>query len=87
MRALTQEQPEKPCLAHKKNFETLQRAFAVNAVALMEVEIAATGERVAAICAVQKQGGGVEFVPFAVMPNGNPYELLRPPLPEGGFAV
>lgn len=25
------------------------------------------------------------MVPFALMLNGNPYELLNPPKPEGGF--
>lgn len=50
----------------------------------MEVTIAATGERVAAICAVQMNGDEFEFVPFAVMPNGNPYELLAPPSMKEG---
>lgn len=86
--ALTQDQPDKPCIAHKGNFETLKRAFASGDIALMEVEIVATGERVAAICAVQRDGSGeFEFVPFAVMLNGNPYELLNPPKPEGGFVT
>lgn len=109
MNAITQEQPDKPCVAHANNFETLRRAFAAGDVALMEVQIVATGERVACICAVEKTYGepkaitdttrtgrtrtrvGQEleqcnFVPFALMLNGNPYELLSPPLPEGGFA-
>ncbi len=85
--ALTQEQPDKPCLAHAKNFETLKRAFRSGHVALMEVELVATGERVAAICAVQGSGGEIEMAPFALMLNGNPYELLNPPKPEGGFVT
>lgn len=84
--ALTQEQPEKPCVAHKENFETLKRAFAAGNVALMEVEVVATGERLAALCAVEQRADGeIDMVPFAVMLNGNPYQLLNPPKPEGGF--
>lgn len=78
--ALTQQQPDRPCIAHKKNFDTLIKAFRRGDVCLMECTIKATGERVAVICAAQElEGGVVEFVPFAVMPNGNPYELLDPP--------
>lgn len=85
MKAITQVQPDKPCVAHKGNLETLRMAFANDDVALVEVQIKATGERVAALCALQKNGAEVEIVPFAVMLNGNPYELLNPPNPDGGF--
>jgi hypothetical protein len=27
----------------------------------------------------------VEFAPFAMFFDGNPYELLNPPNPDGGF--
>ncbi len=107
MKAVTEEgsEPiEKVCDAHRKNFETLQRAFKEGNVALMEVQLAATGEIVAAIVATNCEYGeikvdptakrnrrryqelkNVEFTPFAIMLNGNPYKLLNPPNPDGGF--
>ena len=71
---------------YKANFDTLRRAFLAGDAALMECELAATGEPVAVVCAANRQDdGGVEFAPFAMLFNGNPYELLNPPKPEGGF--
>jgi hypothetical protein len=87
MKALTQEQPDKPCLANKGNFETLCKAIEAGRVCLMEVQIAATGERVAAICAINKDRDELEMVPFAVMVNGNPYELLNPPADSDSFVL
>ena len=73
---------------HKENFETLRRAFECGDVALLECEEIATGEKVAVICCAQEQNDGtVEFVPFARFFNGNPYSMLRPPNPDGGFFV
>lgn len=71
---------------HKQNFNTLQQAFVNGDVALIECEVAATGEVVAVICAANRRSGGeIEFAPFAAMFNGNPYDMLNPPNPEGGF--
>jgi hypothetical protein len=71
---------------HKLNFETLQQAFASGDVALMECQSASTGETVAVVCAANRDPDGqIEFVPFATLFNGNPYEALNPPNPDGGF--
>jgi hypothetical protein len=71
---------------HKRNFETLQQAFVNGDVALMECQSAITGETVAVVCAAnQTADGEIEFVPFATLFNGNPYEALNPPNPDGGF--
>ena len=71
---------------YKSNFETLQRAFQNGDVALMECQLAATGEEVAVVCAATRhEDGSVEFSPFCMMFPGNPYELLNPPKSEGGF--
>lgn len=76
-----------PCKTHKENFETMLRAAADGNLALLECELAATGEKVAAIVAVNtdKRGEPCDIVPFAIFINGNPYELLNPPHPDGGF--
>jgi hypothetical protein len=71
---------------HKANFETFQEAFANGDVALMECQLAATGEEVAVICVANHlPDGSVEFAPFAMLFNGNPNEAVNPPSPEGGF--
>ena len=60
-------------LGHKWNFETLQTAFLASDAALMECELAATGEPVAVICAAnRKPDGTIEFIPFARMFADNP---------------
>jgi hypothetical protein len=71
---------------YKANFDTLRRAFLAGDAALMECQMAATGEAVVVVCAANRQDdGSVEFAPFAMLFPDNPYELLNPPKPEGGF--
>jgi hypothetical protein len=71
---------------YRKNFNTLRRAFLAGDAALMECQLAATGEPVAVICAANRlSDSSVEFVPFATLFSGNPYEAFNPPKPEGGF--
>lgn len=68
--------------AAKENFQTLARAFEAGDVALMECTDNETGELVPVICAMQKSGDAeqpIEFVPFAMMIAGDPYERLTPP--------
>ena len=73
-------------IGHKTNFDTLQQAFAAGDVALMECQLASTGEVVPVICAaIRLENGEIEFVPFAMMFNDDPYRLVNPPKPEGGF--
>ncbi len=75
---------------HAKNFETLEKAFKNDNVALMDCIEKATGEHVAVICAYYRgTDGQYNFVPFAKFFNGNPYELLQTPMeydekPTGG---
>jgi hypothetical protein len=68
---------------YKPNFETLKVAFAREDIALMECQDAKTGEKVAVLCAVGWDGAEYNFVPFARMFDGNPYEQLIPPGIEG----
>jgi hypothetical protein len=71
---------------HKHNFDMLRQAFLAGDAALMECQMTATGEAVAVVCAANRQeDGGVEFVPFGMLFNGNPYEAVAPPNPDGGF--
>ena len=70
---------------HKPNFETLRAAFENGDVALLECQLKATGEPVAVVVAVNRDSDEFAFVPFAMMFNGNPYEMLNPPDPDGGF--
>lgn len=75
---------------HKAQFETLKQAFAHGDIALMECRRKDTGEVAPVICAVNISGRGktreYEFIPFAQLFNDNPYDLLEPPAPDGGFS-
>lgn len=67
---------------HKQNFETLKAAFKSGDVALIECTENSTGEKVAVICTVTMEGESYNFTPFAKFFNGNPFELLTPPMYE-----
>jgi hypothetical protein len=52
----------------------------------MECQLVATGEPVAVVCAAHREAEqSVAFVPFAMFFPDDPYRLLNPPDPEGGF--
>jgi hypothetical protein len=68
--------------ADKKNFATLRRAFAGGDVALVDVRRRADKKPVAAICAVGFDGKEYALTPFAIMVEGNPFELFDPPDPD-----
>ena len=71
---------------YKQNFETLRRAIVAGDAALMECQLAATGEVVAVVCAANRlSDGGAEFVPLATLFSGDPYTTVNPPNPNGGF--
>ncbi|MFZ5863226.1 MAG: DUF6117 family protein [Nitrospirota bacterium] len=64
---------------HRMNFEALSHAFEAGDVCLLDCRIKATGERVAAICAVGVDGEAYTMTPFAIMLNDEPFEILDPP--------
>lgn len=67
------------------NFATLTRAFEAGHVALLEVRRVSDQRVVAAICAVNLIEEEFVFTPFALMVEGNPFDLLEPPNTDGGF--
>ncbi len=71
---------------HKQNFDTLRQAFFADDAALMQCQLAATGEPVAVICAANRLADGtVEFGTCAIMFPGNKYQAVNPPKPDVGF--
>ena len=72
---------------YEANFKTLKRAFKNGDVCLLECQDAATGKTVIAVCAISKVGEEYTFAPLAKMFDGNPYEELNPPDPDGGYRV
>ncbi len=71
---------------HEYNFHTLRRAILAGDAVLLECQLVATGEPVAVICAANRQpDGGAELVPIATLFSGDPYALVNPPNPAGGF--
>jgi len=67
----------------KTNFHTLGKAFDKGDIALLECRDRNTGEPAYAICAINilRQAGRepeIEMVPFGLMFNSDPYEILIP---------
>lgn len=75
--------PERPAKAHSENLDTIIRAAKSGDLAAMECILKGTGERVAVLTAVGRTEAGEYLMsPFAVLFNGNPYEMLYPPDPD-----
>lgn len=69
----------------KTNFQTLKKAADNGDLALMECTENATGKKVPVLCAVSRgPAGDFIFTPFAVMIDGNPYEMFTPPEASNG---
>jgi hypothetical protein len=85
VRAKLPPEVEKPAKAHAANLKTIIRAAKDGALAVLEVRERATGRTRAALVAINRSAAEFEFVPFALMLDGNPYEQLDPPAPDGGF--
>lgn len=71
--------------AHKADFDTLVKAIKAGDVALLEHELAATGETAAVLCTAVRVSSKVEYFPFAMLFTGNPYKVIQPPKSEGEF--
>ena len=69
----------------KVNFDTLIRAFSAGDVALVEVKRLSDDAPVAAICAIGQEDDMFVLTPFAILVEGNPFELYSPPASDGGF--
>ena len=72
---------------HKDNWATFRLASKAGDVALMECMNTTTDKVVTVVCMVNHSGDDVEFVPFAQLFDGSPYDELLPPAPGGGFAT
>jgi len=64
---------------YRRNFDTLLRAAADNALALMECRDAETGAYRYVICAVGFDGDAYLMTPFGHLCDGNPYEVYVAP--------
>jgi hypothetical protein len=76
---------------HKANFETLIAAVTNGDALLLDCQLRQSGRPAAVVCAVnvapdENADRQYEFVPLAMLFDGNPYELLAPPDSGGGYA-
>lgn len=71
----------------RANFDTISRAFSDGNAALVEVKRISDGTVVSAICAIGWEDGDYTITPFAILVDGNPFDLLLPPDPDGGFII
>lgn len=76
---------DRPVKAHTANLKTILQAAKCGNLGLVECQLRQTGEKVAVLMAFGRKGDETTLTPFAVLFNGNPYEMLNPPAPEGGF--
>ena len=65
--------------AQKKNFAQIERAFASDRIVLLSVREKSSGKQSALICGVNRIDEEYEFVPFAMVLDGNPYEQFDSP--------
>jgi hypothetical protein len=63
----------------RANFDTLLRAAADGALALVECADAVTGEPRYVLCAVGRDQGDYVMTPFGHLAPGNPYDAYLPP--------
>ena len=65
---------------YRKNFNTMLRAAKADDLCLMSAIRNSDGAPVALICAAQRNDDkSISLIPFAVMIEGNPYDLYTPP--------
>lgn len=69
----------------RANFDQVLKAAKIGQLALVECQESKTGAIVPVICALNFKGKQCQIVPFARLFEGNPYEQLNPPDPNGGF--
>ena len=67
------------------NFRTLINAVRDDAVVLVECQLRSTGASVPVVAATNASGEEIEIVPLALLCDEDPYEILNPPNPDGGF--
>lgn len=72
-------------VGHKKNLATLIRAAKQGRLAIVECQRKDTKATINVICAIGNDGEEFNIVPFAQLFDGNPYDELNPPNPDGGF--
>lgn len=70
---------------HKQNLETIIKAAEHGALAVVECFNKRENRVVNVLCAIGFDGMEYAISPFAQLFDDNPYDILSPPGPEGGF--
>lgn len=71
---------------HKQNLDTIIRAAENGALAVVECFNKRENRVVNVLCAIGFDGKEYAISPFAQLFDDNPYDILNPPDPDGGFA-
>lgn len=67
----------------KTNFQTIREAFSDGNACLMSLQDVKTGEPIPTICAISTRPDGETYmIPFAIMIEGNPFKMFKPPFEE-----
>jgi len=67
------------------NFRTLSNANHNDRLCLIDCQDKSTGKSVAVVAALNIVGKEIEIIPLAKLFDGNPYDELLPPNPDGGY--
>lgn len=71
---------------YKANFNTMLLAAENKDLALLDCRDKETGKQVHVVCAIYRDNEGqFNMVPLAKLFDGNPYDEVDPPNPEGGY--
>jgi Family of unknown function (DUF6117) len=71
---------------HKANLETLIRAAKAGRLVLLDCQEKSTSKPVTVLaCVSDAPNGEFDLIPFARLFDGNPYEELNPPNPDGEY--
>lgn len=71
--------------SYKHNFSLILKAAKYGDLCLLDCQDKATGKTARVVCAVQRNETECIMVPLAKLFDGNPYDELNPPNPEGGY--
>lgn len=70
---------------HKSNLDTIIRAARAGDLAVVECFNRRENRIVHVLCAIGFDGKEYAIAPFAQLYDDNPYDVLSPPDPDGGF--
>ena len=71
---------------YQQNYDVILRAARNGDLVLVDCQLKESGDPVVVLCALsRREDDTIDIVPLATMFDDNPYEILNPPDPDGGY--